>query len=132
MLNNEKIRVMTHLAIGEEKIKRGDESLEQLNRKEYLYSAMIRSFFAGTAGFAVMLAIYIFYDLENIMLRIFTGEIAPVLLLALGAYIIFMALYMIVAFQVYRERYDSAHRRMQRMNRLFRNLRNLYDEKENG
>lgn len=132
MLNNEKIRVMTHLAIGEEKIKRGDENLEQLNRKDYLYSAMIRSFFAGTAGFAVMLAIYIFYDLENIMLRIFTGEIAPVLLLALGAYIIFMALYMIVAFQVYRERYDSAHRRMQRMNRLFRNLRNLYDEKENG
>lgn len=132
MLNNEKIRVMTHLAIGEEKIKRGDENLEQLNRKDYLYSAMIRSFLAGTAGFAVMLAIYIFYDLENIMLRIFTGEIAPVLLLALGAYIIFIALYMIVAFQVYRERYDSAHRRMQRMNRLFRNLRNLYDEKENG
>lgn len=132
MLNNEKIRVMTHLAIGEEKIKRGDENLEQLNRKDYLYSAMIRSFLAGTGGFAVMLAIYIFYDLENIMLRIFTGEIAPVLLLALGAYIIFIALYMIVAFQVYRERYDSAHRRMQRMNRLFRNLRNLYDEKENG
>lgn len=132
MLNNEKIRVMTHLAIGEEKIRRGDEDLEKLNKKEYLYSAMIRSFFAGTAGFVIILAIYIFYDLENIMLRIYTDEIEPVLLLALGAFIIFMALYMAAAFLIYRERYDSAHRRMQRMNRLFRNLRNLYDEKENG
>lgn len=117
MLNQDRIRTMTRLAIYEEEQILRDEKVAGYFGNDYVFSQIMISLIAGTAAFAVVFGVYCIYHLDAFVLRLFDNSILEVIRQWAKYYAVFIAGYCGVTFFIYRARFRSAQSRIKKYRR---------------
>lgn len=112
MLNEDKIRLMTGIAMFE---KREGKVIFPANRyfqSDYISSRMLRSFFSYTLCYILCVMLWILYSIEQLLNAMNLDELIAVAKVAGVFYVAGLILYLLITFFVYRRRYEYARRGM--------------------
>ena len=114
MLNEEKVRDMTKLAIFEKNEGRKIFPINCYFKGDYVGGHMFRSFFGYTFCFLLVFSLRILYRLDEILGGISVEEILAWAKRAGAVYLLGLAVYLIITFWVCSVRYDRAARSQNR------------------
>ncbi|MCI8483786.1 MAG: hypothetical protein HFH41_05555 [Lachnospiraceae bacterium] len=108
MLNEERIRLMTKMAVYETGEGREYMPIKQYYRRDYVSYEMIKTFITSTIAFGILFFFWMLYKMED-MTDFFNGKDLPELgIFILVRYIIFIVIYQVIAYIVYVRRYKKA------------------------
>ncbi len=127
MLNEEKIRVMTGIAMFEKKAKKEILPARRYFKSDYIGSHLIRSFLIYTFACAICLALWMLYQLENLLS---TMDFSVLLESAKNIGIVYatgLLVYLFLACWVYSRRYDRASKGMKIYQAKLRRLEKKYE-----
>lgn len=135
MLNEEKIRLMTGIAMYEKKAEKDIFPVTRYFKSDYVGSHLIRSFIAYTLTCLIVLAMWILYQIEDILNTMdITVLLSSVRYLGI-LYVSGLFLYLFVTYLVYSRRYDTANKSLKVYQAKLRRLEKKYSaqagQKEN-
>ena len=128
MLNEEKIRQMTELALL--KKSKGEQMFEIDNyfKEDYVGKHMLRSFFVYTVCFALVVVLAILYNLENLM-----SSMNPIGLLSviyILIYVLGLLRFEIITYRFFSKKYDEAQRSLKMYNDRLNYFEKKFDNKD--
>ncbi len=134
MLNEEKIRLMTGIAMYEKKAEKDIFPVTRYFKSDYIGSHMIRSFITYTVTCLMLVAIWILCRIEDIFntmdLSILISSAKDIGIL----YIVGLVFYMLVTMIVYSRRYNMASKSLKVYQAKLRRLEKKYNSQsgQNG
>jgi len=128
MVNEERVILMTRMASyeageGKKNIKIGDYF-----RADYLGKQILKSLIFSTLSFVVGLALYAFYNFEDLMENIYKMDLLAEGKKILTGYIVFVVVYGLITYIVYSIRYRSARKNLKTYYGNLKKLSNMYSE----
>lgn len=117
MLNERKIRLMTKTAIYEQNKGREDMKLNMYTGSDYVRFNILKTVLGATVTAILIFAMFVFYEMEQVMTDVLKLDYYKIGKEALTAYIIFAALYAVIAFFVYQRRFSKAKKRLKKFRR---------------
>ena len=128
MLNEEKIRQMTELALL--KKSKGEQMFEIDNyfKEDYVGKHMLRSFFVYTVCFALVVVLAILYNLENLM-----SSMNPIGLLSVVyilIYVLGLLRFEIITYRFFSKKYDEAQKNLKIYNDRLNYFEKKFDNKD--
>ncbi len=112
MLNEDKLKLMTSIAMLE---KREEKRLDEVNRYfrgDYVGKNMLRAFLGYTFCFCIIGLLFLVLQSDDLFKGMNVEHIQPLLLQAGGIYLTGLILYQAITWYVYRKRYGYASRVM--------------------
>ena len=112
MLSEEKIKIMTNLAMFEKKEGNRIFPVHRYFKSDYISSKLLRSFFSYTLSFLLGIVLWVLCDIEK-WLNVMWIESLIELGMKVGAiYLAGLVVYLIISLCIYARRYDYASRGM--------------------
>ena len=127
MLNEDKIKLMTSIALFE---KREGKHIFQANRyfrNDYISGKMLRSFFAYTICFILCTLIWVLCSMEQLLNVMELSEVIGVAKAGAALYLAGLILYLIITWIVSGKRYEYARRGMRVYIAKLKRLEKRYD-----
>lgn len=128
MLNNNKIRLMTKLAVYETKEGKADISLSKYYKTDYVRYQAIKTIISTTVGYGLILALIIMYKSEYIIEKAVTLDYKTIGSYVLGIYIVIIAIYGLASIIGYSVKYDRSRKKLGRYFKLLKRLEKIYNE----
>mgnify|MGYP000017347138 CR=1 FL=1 len=128
MLNNEKIRLMTKLALFESKTGKQEIRLSKYYKPDYVRYQVIKSIISATVGYALVLALIILYKSEYLIKNAVKLDYKTIGLYLLGFYIIVVAIYGLSSIVIYSRKYDLSRKKLGRYYKLLKRLEKMYGD----
>ncbi len=128
MLNNDKIRLMTKLAIYENKEGKEDIRLSKYYKTDYVRYHTIKSLITASLGYALILVLIFLYKSEYIIREAITMDYKTIGMYILGFYIMIIAVYGLGSVVGYSIKYDKSRKKLGRYYKLLRRLSKIYNE----
>ncbi|HIX14287.1 MAG TPA: hypothetical protein H9740_00925 [Candidatus Hungatella pullicola] len=110
MLSEEKIKIMTNLAIFEKKEGKNISPAYRYFRSDYISSKMFRSFFSYTLSFLLILALCALYYIDRWLNAMELDSLLNTGLTIGGVYAAGLVVYLIISYRVYSKKYEYASR----------------------
>lgn len=110
MLNADKIRLMTDLAIYEKKHEKEVFAVNDFYRHDYIAGQLLSAFVRWTLCFLMLLGAYVLVQTDVFFYNINEKGITRMLNLVGAAYFAGLGLYLLIAYQVSARRYQAAKR----------------------
>lgn len=123
MINKERTRMMTKLAIYESGQGKKELQITKYFPGQYIKSQMFWSFICGTVAFLIMFALGALYNVESLMMDIFSMDIMKLVRNILLLYIAFMCVYLGVCYTYLHYRYGKYKARV---SKYLKELKELY------
>ncbi|MEY8516536.1 hypothetical protein AALC25_06295 [Lachnospiraceae bacterium 29-84] len=108
MLDEERIRLMTKMASYEEREGKEYMPIKQYYKKDYVGLHMIFTFFSSTVCFGILVLFWIIYKMEDLTELLNNGNWYSLGSSVLVNYLVFIAIYQLIAYIVYSRRYKKA------------------------
>lgn len=127
MLNEDKIKLMTGIAIFE---KREGKRIFPVNRYfkgDYISSRMFGSFFSYTFCCILLVLIWVLYHMEQLLNAMNLDEVVMITKRGALFYVVGLVCYLIITFVVYKKRYEVAQRGMKVYLAKLRRLEKRYE-----
>lgn len=115
MLNEDKIRLMTDLAMFEKKNGRQMKTVSSYFKSDYISRNLIRGFISYTLCSMMILAIWVLFNMDILLSTIGIDALTSLAWKGGGLYLLGLVLYMALIGIVYGGRYDYENR----MNRIY-------------
>ena len=128
MLNTDKIRLMTKLALYETKEGKEDIRLSKYYKTDYVRYQVLKSVLCATFGYALILLLIFFYKTEYIVSNAVTMNYKAVGTYILGIYVIIVAIYGLGASVGYAIKYDLSRKKLSRYYKLLKRLNKIYND----
>ena len=132
MLNEEKVRYMTELAIFEKNQGKEIFSINRYFKSDYVGIQMFRSFFGYTFSYLLILVLWILYKLEDLLGAISLEEAAALAALCGFWYLAGLAVYLLISCVVARRRYSYASRYQIMYSAKLKHLLNRYGKADSS
>ncbi len=126
VLNQEKVRVMTKLAIYREKEGKEDLKVNKYFKYDYLRLQMIKAFVNSTIGCLLIVALAGLYHMEYLILNLTKLDFEAMGKYVLLIYLMVSLFYIIVAIASASLRYNRATKGLIKYNSLLNKLRKYY------
>lgn len=123
MINEQRTRMMTKLALYESKRGKKELQITRYARGDYVTAHMLWSFVCGTIAFVIVLALWVLYNIEGLLIELFSMDIMHLAINILLVYIIFIGLYLGMCYVYISYRYG---RYKKRVNKFLLGLKELY------
>lgn len=130
MINEDKVRIMTKLAIYEEGRGKSLIPVSKYFKEDYVGIQMLKSFFAGTIGFALVMVLVVAYQIEDLINEIVKLDIVAMIAGALGAYVVFMAVYLGLTYFLCTIHYKKAKKSLKAYDSVLKKLEGIYEKEE--
>ena len=127
MLNEERIKLMTKMACYESNEGKKNVAIGNYFRGDYIGLQVIKSIISGTIAFAIIFAMFIFYDFEVFMADIYKMDLLEFGKSVIIDYLIFIVVYALISYGVYTYRYTRARRSLKIYYNNLKKLAYLYD-----
>lgn len=126
-VDGDKVKLMTRMASFEEN--EGREAIRICNyfRSDYVTLNVVKAIVSATISFALILGLYIYYNIDNIMQDIYTMDLLETGRKLITSYVIFAGVFGIIAYVVYSFRYDWAKKHLNDYNYALRELSNMQE-----
>lgn len=128
MLNEEKIKLMTRMAAYEENEGKRSMQIGNYFRSDYIGLQVMKSVISATIAFAIVIAMYIFYDFESVMKEIYQVDLLATGKQILIAYVMFVGIYAVITYIIYAYRYTKAKKSLKKYYTHLTELSGFYDE----
>lgn len=128
MLDSNKIKIMTKLAIYEEKEGKEDIKSNKYYKNDYVRFNLIKTILSFTAGYVIILLLIGFYNMEYIIAKAVTINYKEIGMKILGVYLILFIIYVFVSISVSIYRYDKSRKRLSSYYKNLKELREIYKE----
>lgn len=112
MLNEDKIKLMTGIAMFEKREGKAIFPANRYFRSDYISSRMLRSFFSYTLCYILCVLVWGLYSIEKLLNAVNLDELILMAKTAALFYIAGLIVYLMITFFVYRKRYEYARRGM--------------------
>lgn len=140
MADENKLRLMTQLAIYEQDEGREDIRLGRYYQGDYVRLNVLKTAITFTISFAFLLGLIVVYNLEYLMDNALKLDYRSMALTVLGVYIAGLVIYVVCAAWGYSMYYRRSRRKLARYYRLLKKMRRIaedgqasgYGDKENG
>ncbi|MBR2037984.1 MAG: hypothetical protein IKK03_11410 [Lachnospiraceae bacterium] len=123
MINEQRTRMMTKLALYESKRGKKELQITRYAPGDYVTAHMLWSFVCGTIAFVIVLALWVLYNIESLLIELFSMDIMHLAINILLVYIIYMGLYLGMCYVYISYRYG---RYKKRVNKFLLGLKELY------
>ena len=123
MINEQRTRMMTKLALYESKRGKKELQITRYAPGDYVTAHMLWSFVCGTIAFVIVLALWVLYNIESLLIELFSMDIMHLAINILLVYIIYMGLYLGMCYVYISYRYG---RYRKRVNKFLLGLKELY------
>lgn len=127
MLSQERIQLMTKMAAYEENEGRKYMSIGNYFRSDYIGLQTIKSIICATVAYAILFAMYIFYDFEVFMQDIYKMDLLEFGKNVVLYYFIFTLIYAVISYIVHSYRYFKAKKSLKRYYHHLKQLNAMYD-----
>ncbi len=128
MLNEERIKLMTKMASYEENEGRKNVAIGNYFRGDYIGLQVIKSIINATIAFAIMFAMFVFYDFEVFMSDIYKMDLLQFGKTIMIVYLVFVIVYGFVSYGIYTYRYTKAKKSLKIYYNNLKKLSYLYDK----
>ena len=128
MLNEERIRLMTRMASFDEVEGKKDIAVNGYFRGDYICFQVVKSAIYGTIGFAVILALYMLYNLESFLSDFYKMDMMAFAKDWLTRYVIVLLIYLVISYFVYAVRFTRSKRRIRAYQQQLKQLHQIYEE----
>lgn len=130
MLNNRKVRLMTRLAMYEQKEGKEDIRLSKYFRTDYVRLQVLKSVVALTVGYLLLLLLLVVYRSEYLIQNAVVLDYRGMVLRYAGIYVIVLAIYCSMVMIGYMMQYRSSRKKLAKYFRMLRRLRCIYREED--
>ena len=128
MLNNRKIRLMTKLAIFENKEGKEDIRLSKYYKTDYVRYQVLKSIISTTVGYLLILTLIFLYRSEYIIKNAVSLDYKTIGSYILGVYIILITVYGLGSLAWFSFKYDASRKKLSRYNKLLKRMMKIYKE----
>ena len=130
MVNMRKVRLMTKLAIYEQKEGKEDIKLGKYFRRDYVRLKILHKIVAVTLGYLLVLAMVVAYRMEYLIKEAVNLDYLGIGKTVLGIYVIVVTVYVMAAMVCYGLYYDYSRKKLAKYFRMLRKLRSMYQEED--
>ena len=123
MINEQRTRMMTKLALYGSKRGKKELQITRYAPGDYVTAHMLWSFVCGTIAFVIVLALWVLYNIEGLLIELFSMDIMHLAINILLVYIFFIGLYLGMCYVYISYRYG---RYKKRVNKFLLGLKELY------
>lgn len=127
MLNEDKIKLMTSIAMFEKREGKHIVPANRFFRSDYISGRMMRSFFAYTVCFILCALIWVLYSMERLLNVMELNEVMGAARMGVIVYVAGLVLYLIITGLVSSKRYEYARRGMRVYIAKLKRLEKRYD-----
>lgn len=128
VLNNKKIRVMTKLALYEQRNGKEDIRLGKYYKTDYVRLQVLKTVVSVTVGYALILLMIGIYNSEYIIRKAVTLNFVRIGQVILGFYIMVITVYAIGAIIGYSFQYDRSRKQLSKYYKSLRRLSSIHQE----
>lgn len=130
MINEEKVALMTKLAVYEEKEGKKNIPLGKYYKEDYVSLHMLNTVIIATFSYVLILAVIIFAHLEEMMAELANMDYVKAGKDLLIGYIAIIAVYVVISYIVYSIKFKRVRRSLNEYNGNLKKLYNMYTEAE--
>ena len=130
MLNQDRIQIMTKLAIYEQNEGKKEIPMGKYHRRDYVALELIKSFFCATIAFGVLFLLSILHDAETWLDNLYGLNYQSYAIRLILLYLAFVTLFQLIAWGVYQHRYKAGQKNLKSYRRRLKKLEKLYAQEE--
>ena len=130
MINKDRVRTMTRLAIYEEGQGIADDKMNGYFKNDYIVGHMVGSFVSGTIACLLIALVYCCYHYDTLLIELFENQLTGLIKTAATLYAAFMIFFLAVSFFVYLWRITALKGRLDRYNRRLEHLKESYEKED--
>ncbi len=130
MINKEKVRLMSQMAMYEQGEGKEYGRIAQYYRRDYIWLQMIKAFFCGTIAFFLLYAMKICYELDTWLEELYQMDYMVTAAEIIVFYLVFSAINMTIAWFVANARYNKGVAKQKVNLTGLKRLKMLYQKKE--
>lgn len=130
MVEKEKVRGMTRLAMYEKKEIFKDELVAQYQRRDYVRMEMLKTVLYTTVGYGILLLFLSVGRLEYLMMHAMDIDYGKLVVKIVAGYVVLLSVYLVMSGILHNRRYSHARRKMKEYDRNLHLLRQLQRKKE--
>lgn len=128
MLNNEKITLMTKIALYEQKNEDSEIKTSRFFKSDYISLKMLGSFACVTLGFILIVALYLIYSSSKLVSNMSSTTTFVVLVVTfIILYIIIAIGYMIFSYRFYTKKFKDIRKNLKEYNGDLKTLHRIQD-----
>ena len=128
MLNQDRIRLMTHMAAYDAGAGRRDISVNEYFRGDYLSFQVWKSVIYGIIGFFIIVGLNVLYDFSMFMTDFYKMNILEYFKDLAVKFGVFIAIYVVVSYFIYAYRYHRVKKHLDTYIRLLNELYSMYSD----
>ena len=128
MLNEERIILMTQLAAYEVNEGKRNVKIDHYFRSDYIAVQVLKSIVSASIAFALVFALYVFYDFENFMQNLYKMDLIAFARDVLIRYGVSVVAYGVITYIVCTYRYSRVKRSLKCYYHNLKKLNSLYHE----
>lgn len=126
MLNEEKVKLMTKLAIYEKKEGKADFKVSKYYRTDYIGLNVINSAIVATLIYLAAVGCIVIDNIETLLTDITSMDLLGIGKTMLIWYLVFLVAYVVIAVLVYNVKYFKTKKKLEKYDDDLRRLYNLY------
>lgn len=130
MLNEERVILMTQMASYEGGEGKANVKIGNYFRSDYIALQLLKSILSGTIAYAVLFALYIFYDFEVFMQELYEIDLFAFAQNVLKYYLISVGIYVALTYVIFTYRYAKAKDSLKSYYHNLKKLNTLYNEQQ--
>lgn len=130
MLDENRIKLMTRMASYEANEGKKQIPVASYFRGDYISFNVVKSAISATISFALIVAMYIYYNLESLISDVYKLDLVSVGRRLVYGYVAVVVVYSLLAYIVYTIRYDRAKKSLHSYYQALKRLSSMYDEEE--
>ena len=128
MLNQDRVILMTRMAAYEGGEGKKNMAVGKYFRSDYVSIQVLKSFISGTISFALVVALYAYYNFETLMAEMYDMDLLDYVGGILRKYVWFIAIYLLISYVVCTLKYMGARKKLRRYYKNLKKLNKLYHE----
>lgn len=130
MLDVDRVKLMTKLALYEETQGKEDFKISEYYRKDYAGIHVICSILWVTVGYACLAALLVFAGLEKLMAGMSMGLLFTIIGVAIAGYIMTLIVFGLVTSHIYNKKHQDARYRVKLYNHDLIKLLKMYEKEK--
>ncbi len=131
MINNDKVALMTKLAIYESKNSE-DIKLSKYYKGDYVRHNVLKTIISVTIAYVCILALILFYNLEGILEKIFELNYTILGIEIFVSYFVLVVMFGLFSYVVYTDKINKSRKNLTGYHRGLKSLSRMYEEDKNG
>lgn len=127
MLNEERIRLMTKLAIYEDGEGKKTIPMSHFYRSDFISREIMKSFIIGTILYGILLGLWLIYQMENLKGILFGGNIKALVIQGVVSYACFLGIYLLITYLVASVKYSKGKKSLKRYQSILKKIEKMHD-----